>query len=155
MCHSARMDSTNSTPRRILISKRDAAIALSLSVRTIENLIARKELAARRVGRCRFVTRTIRSERSRIAVSSGGVRRNLRNAKRREANPGARRTQPRGKRGRKERIAMRSKTHLPVIHKGKPKSKYFRHPFSCTFSQRRMTAADCNQVRQPEASRAK
>jgi excisionase family DNA binding protein len=39
-----------STPK-ILISKRDAAVALSLSIRTIENLIARKELIARRVGR--------------------------------------------------------------------------------------------------------
>jgi excisionase family DNA binding protein len=37
--------------QKILISKRDAALALSLSVRTIENLIARKELTARRVGR--------------------------------------------------------------------------------------------------------
>ena len=36
---------------KILISKRDAALALSLSIRTIENLIARKELTARRVGR--------------------------------------------------------------------------------------------------------
>jgi len=37
--------------RKLLVSKRDAAAALSLSVRTIENLIARKELVARRVGR--------------------------------------------------------------------------------------------------------
>jgi hypothetical protein len=36
---------------KILISKRDATLALALSVRTIENLIARKELAARHVGR--------------------------------------------------------------------------------------------------------
>jgi excisionase family DNA binding protein len=36
---------------KILVSKREAALALSLSVRTIENLIARKELAARHVGR--------------------------------------------------------------------------------------------------------
>lgn len=36
---------------KILVSKREAAAALSLSVRTIENLIARKELVARRVGR--------------------------------------------------------------------------------------------------------
>jgi excisionase family DNA binding protein len=36
---------------KILVSKRDAAFALSLSVRTVENLIARKELTARRVGR--------------------------------------------------------------------------------------------------------
>ena len=36
---------------KILVSKRDAALALSLSVRTIENLISRKELVSRRVGR--------------------------------------------------------------------------------------------------------
>jgi len=36
---------------KILISKRDAALALSLSIRTIENLLARKELVSRRVGR--------------------------------------------------------------------------------------------------------
>ena len=36
---------------KVLISKREAALALSLSVRTIENLIARKELTVRRVGR--------------------------------------------------------------------------------------------------------
>jgi len=36
---------------KILVSKRDAALALSLSIRTIENLIRRKELVARRVGR--------------------------------------------------------------------------------------------------------
>jgi excisionase family DNA binding protein len=47
------MDDKYAIPRiivkKILLSKRDAA--LSLSVRTIENLIARKELIARRVGR--------------------------------------------------------------------------------------------------------
>src|SRR5262249_25791396 len=36
---------------KILLSKRDAVLSLSLSIRTIENLIARKELIARRVGR--------------------------------------------------------------------------------------------------------
>lgn len=40
-----------SEPKRLLVSKRDAAIALSLSVRTVEHLIAKKELSARRVGR--------------------------------------------------------------------------------------------------------
>ena len=35
----------------ILISKRDAAKALSVSLRTVDNLIAAKELAVRRVGR--------------------------------------------------------------------------------------------------------
>jgi excisionase family DNA binding protein len=37
--------------QKLLLSKRDAALALSLSVRTVENLIRRKELTARRVGR--------------------------------------------------------------------------------------------------------
>jgi excisionase family DNA binding protein len=37
--------------RKLLVSKRCAASALSLSIRTIENLIARKELTVRRVGR--------------------------------------------------------------------------------------------------------
>jgi excisionase family DNA binding protein len=36
---------------KLLFSKREAATILSLSVRTVENLIARKELTARRVGR--------------------------------------------------------------------------------------------------------
>lgn len=35
----------------LLVSKRDAAVALSLSVRTIENLIAAKKLPARKIGR--------------------------------------------------------------------------------------------------------
>jgi excisionase family DNA binding protein len=35
---------------KLLYGKREAAAALSLSVRTVENLIARKELVARRVG---------------------------------------------------------------------------------------------------------
>ena len=35
----------------ILVSKRDAARLLSLSLRTIDNLIAKRELLARRVGR--------------------------------------------------------------------------------------------------------
>ena len=37
--------------QKLLLSKRDAALALSLSLRTVENLIRRKELTARRVGR--------------------------------------------------------------------------------------------------------
>jgi excisionase family DNA binding protein len=36
---------------KLLYGKREAAALLSLSVRTIENLIARKELVARRVGK--------------------------------------------------------------------------------------------------------
>ena len=49
------MDDKYAIPRiivkKILLSKRDAALSLSVSVRTIENLIARKALIARRVGR--------------------------------------------------------------------------------------------------------
>jgi len=36
--------------KKILVSKRDAALTLSLSIRTIDNLIARNELLVRRVG---------------------------------------------------------------------------------------------------------
>lgn len=36
---------------KLLVSKREAAELLSVSVRTIENLLARKELQARKVGR--------------------------------------------------------------------------------------------------------
>lgn len=36
---------------KLLVSKRDAALLLSVSVRTIENLIAAKRLVARKLGR--------------------------------------------------------------------------------------------------------
>jgi excisionase family DNA binding protein len=42
----------------ILMSKRDAARALSISLRTLDNLIASKELAVRRVGRRCLIPRT-------------------------------------------------------------------------------------------------
>jgi excisionase family DNA binding protein len=35
----------------ILISKKDTAVVLSVSVRTVQNLIARKQLPTRRIGR--------------------------------------------------------------------------------------------------------
>jgi excisionase family DNA binding protein len=41
----------------ILISKRDAAKALSISLRTLDYLIASKELAVRRVGRRCLIAR--------------------------------------------------------------------------------------------------
>jgi excisionase family DNA binding protein len=41
----------------ILISKKEAARALSVSLRTIDNLIAAKELAVRRVGRRCLIAR--------------------------------------------------------------------------------------------------
>jgi excisionase family DNA binding protein len=40
---------------KLLLSKRDAAQALSLSVRTIENLIRSKELPVRKLGRRRLI----------------------------------------------------------------------------------------------------
>jgi excisionase family DNA binding protein len=40
---------------KLLVSKREAAEALGCSVRTIENLIARKALVSRRVGRRRMI----------------------------------------------------------------------------------------------------
>ncbi len=36
---------------KLLVSKRDAAIALGVSIRTVENLIARKHLPKRKLGR--------------------------------------------------------------------------------------------------------
>lgn len=36
---------------RLLVSKRDAALTLGISVRTLENLVRFKELPARRIGR--------------------------------------------------------------------------------------------------------
>jgi excisionase family DNA binding protein len=48
-CESARMDTTEIP--KFLVSKREAAIALGISVRTIDNLLACKELLARKVGR--------------------------------------------------------------------------------------------------------
>jgi excisionase family DNA binding protein len=43
---------------RILVSKKEAAVALGVSLRTVENLIARKELDSRRIGRRRLVPLT-------------------------------------------------------------------------------------------------
>jgi excisionase family DNA binding protein len=37
--------------RKLLISKREAAAALSVSLRTLENLIRRRELPVRKLGR--------------------------------------------------------------------------------------------------------
>jgi len=42
----------------ILISKRDAAKALSISLRSLDYLIAAKEITVRRVGRRRLIPRT-------------------------------------------------------------------------------------------------
>ena len=43
---------------RILVSKKEAAVALGVSLRTVENHIARKELHSRRIGRRRLVPLT-------------------------------------------------------------------------------------------------
>jgi excisionase family DNA binding protein len=47
------------TNTKLLLSKKDAASALSVSVRTVENLIARKELVARRIGGRTLVPATV------------------------------------------------------------------------------------------------
>lgn len=44
---------------QLLISKRDAAAMLGLSVRTLENLISVKELPARRIGRRCLIERNV------------------------------------------------------------------------------------------------
>ena len=41
----------------ILVSKKDAAGLLGLSIRTVESLIAQKELPSRRIGRRRMILR--------------------------------------------------------------------------------------------------
>lgn len=41
--------------QKLLCSKREAAESLGCSIRTIENLISRKELVSRRVGRRRMI----------------------------------------------------------------------------------------------------
>lgn len=42
---------------KILVSKKEAAALLGISLRTVENLIARKELESRRIGRRRLIPR--------------------------------------------------------------------------------------------------
>ena len=43
----------------ILCSKKEAAAALSVSVRTVDNLIASKQLAVRKIGRRTLIERVI------------------------------------------------------------------------------------------------
>src|SRR6266851_8454933 len=43
---------------RLLVSKKDAALMLSVSVRTVENLIAVKRLVARKLGRRTLIPRS-------------------------------------------------------------------------------------------------
>lgn len=44
---------------RLLLSKRDAAAMLGLSVRTVENLISSRELPARHIGRRCLIERQV------------------------------------------------------------------------------------------------
>jgi excisionase family DNA binding protein len=44
---------------RLLVSKREAAAMLGLSIRTLENLIALKELPARHIGRRCLIERQV------------------------------------------------------------------------------------------------
>jgi excisionase family DNA binding protein len=46
-----RMDTAEQKEIRLLVTKREAASALSVSIRTVENFIRQKELAARKIGR--------------------------------------------------------------------------------------------------------
>ena len=55
----------------ILMSKRDAAKALSVSLRTVDNLIASKELAVRRVGRRCLIPRRALEDFARRDHSTG------------------------------------------------------------------------------------
>ena len=43
-------------PERLLVGKREAAIMLSVSVRTVSNLLRMKSLASRRIGRRSLIT---------------------------------------------------------------------------------------------------
>lgn len=61
----------------ILISKKDAARALGVCVRTIENFIARKELPARKVGRRTLVPYRTLLEFARHDHTTRGVREGL------------------------------------------------------------------------------
>jgi len=55
----------------ILVSKRKAAEALSVSLRTVDNLIASKELAVRRVGRRCLIPRRALEDFARRDHSTG------------------------------------------------------------------------------------
>lgn len=55
---------------KILVSKKEAAALLSISLRSVENLIARKELETRRIGRRRLIPRTSLEKLARHDVAS-------------------------------------------------------------------------------------
>jgi len=50
--------STQLPQEKILLTKRDVAFALSVSLRTVDNLMAAGELVTRRVGRRRLIPRS-------------------------------------------------------------------------------------------------
>jgi excisionase family DNA binding protein len=47
---------------KILLSKKESAALLSVSLRTVEKLIAREDLETRRIGRRRLIPRAIAGE---------------------------------------------------------------------------------------------
>jgi excisionase family DNA binding protein len=65
---------------KLLVSKREAALALGVSVRTVENYVGTKELVARRLGRRTLITvRSLeafaqRDHASPLAVRNGDAR---------------------------------------------------------------------------------
>jgi excisionase family DNA binding protein len=64
------MMNTASVPK-LLVSKHDAAASLGISVRTVENLISRKQLPTRKIGRRTLIAlselqRFVRSDRSKL-----------------------------------------------------------------------------------------
>ena len=58
---------------KILISKKEGAAALGISLRTLENLIAHKELETRRIGRRRLIVRTSLERLARRDVPSPSI----------------------------------------------------------------------------------
>jgi excisionase family DNA binding protein len=59
---------------KILYSKKEAAGLLSISLRSVENLISAKKLDSRRIGRRRLITRTSLEKLARRDVSSASLR---------------------------------------------------------------------------------
>lgn len=51
------MEDSQLAPQKILLDRRSAAAALSISIRSLDILVATKQLASRRVGRRRLIPR--------------------------------------------------------------------------------------------------
>ena len=62
---------SNSETAKILLTRHEAADALSISIRTLDTLLARRELQTRRVGRRRLIPR---AELERFAKSNHATR---------------------------------------------------------------------------------